>query len=193
MAGTDTPHDARMQAPGADLTPGAPPLVVLGVDPGSIVTGYGVVRAGAARMELLACGVLRPRGGSLVARLVDLYQRMAAVIHEWRPDELAIEEPFTRVNARSAFILGKAQAAAILAAAHAGVPVFEYPPAAVKQAVTSYGRSDKAQVQEMVRLLFGLPEPPQPADAADALAVALCHLNFRRTQGLLARAGGRST
>lgn len=193
MPGTDKPHDERMQAPGADPARGALPLVVLGVDPGSVVTGYGVVRAGAAQMELLAYGVLRPRGGSLVARLVDLYRRMDAVIREWRPDELAIEEPFTRVNARSAFILGKAQAAAILAAAHAGVPVFEYTPAAVKQAVTSYGRSGKAQVQEMVRLLFGLPAPPQPADAADALAVALCHLNYRRTQSLLARSGGRST
>jgi crossover junction endodeoxyribonuclease RuvC len=128
-----------------------------------------------------------------VERLADLYDRLRALLQEWRPDELAIEEPFTRVNARSAFILGRAQAAAILAAAHAGVPVFEYPPAAVKRAVTSYGRSDKAQVQEMVRLLFGLPAAPQPPDAADALAVALCHLNHRRAQQLAARAGRRST
>ncbi len=182
----DQPLDDRPPVEGGSL-------VVLGVDPGSTVTGYGVVRADAGGMELLACGVLRPRGGSLVARLLDLYERLRVLVQEWRPDELAIEEPFTRVNARSAFILGKAQAAAILAAAHAGVPVFEYPPAAVKQAVTSYGRSDKAQVQEMVRLLFGLPAPPQPADAADALAVALCHLNHRRTQRLLARADRRST
>lgn len=168
-------------------------LVVLGVDPGSTVTGYGVVRADATGMAVLACGALRPRGHSLVERLADLYDRLRALLQEWHPDELAIEEPFTRVNVRSAFILGKAQAVAILAAAHAGVPVFEYPPAAVKQAVTSYGRSDKAQVQEMVRLLFGLPAPPQPPDAADALAVALCHLNHRRTQQMLARAGRRST
>ena len=165
------------------------PLVIAGIDPGSLVTGYGVLRASGADVELLACGAVRLRGGSVAGRLVELYDRLRELVAEWRPDEVAVEEPFTRVNAHSAFVLGKAQAAAVLAAAHAGLPVFEYSPAAVKQAVTSYGRSGKAQVQEMVRLQFGLAVAPQPPDAADALAVALCHVAHRRTMAMVRGAG----
>jgi crossover junction endodeoxyribonuclease RuvC len=161
------------------------PLVVLGIDPGSLVTGYGVVRAVGLEVAVIACGAVRPRPGRVAERLVELYERVRGLIAEFAPDEVAVEEPFTRVNARSAFVLGKAQAAAVLAAAHAGLPVFEYTPAAVKQAVTSYGRSDKAQVQEMVRLQLGLAAAPQPPDAADALAVALCHVAGRRTRALV--------
>ncbi len=163
-----------------------PPLIVLGIDPGSAVTGYGVVRATGNDAELLACGAIRPKGEGVIGRVADLYSRVHHLLGEWRPDEVAIEEPFSRVNARSAFVLGKAQAAAILAAAHAGLPVFEYTPAEVKQSVTGYGRGGKEQVQEMIRLLFRLPAAPQPADAADALAVALCHLAHRRTAALSA-------
>ncbi len=175
--------DCARCRPAAEGTPDA--LVILGIDPGSVVCGYGVVRASGPDLALLACGVIRPRPSPIAERLVELYDRVRELATEWRPDEVAVEEPFTRVNARSAFVLGKAQAAAVLAAAHAGVPVFEYSPAAVKQAVTSYGRSDKAQVQEMVRLQFGLTTAPRPADAADALAVALCHLAHRRAAALL--------
>ena len=164
-------------------------LVVAGIDPGSLVTGYGVLRATGVDVELLTCGAIRLRGESLAARLVELYDRVRELLAEWRPDEVAIEEPFSRVNARSAFVLGKAQATAILAATHAGLPVSEYTPAAVKQAVTSYGRSGKEQVQEMVRLQFGLAVAPQPPDAADALAVALCHVAHRRTAALVRDAG----
>ena len=103
-----------------------------------------------------------------------------------------MEEPFSRVNARSAFVLGKAQAAAMLAAAHAGMPLFEYTPAQVKQAVSGYGRGSKDQIQEMVRLQFGLARAPQPADASDALAVALCHLAYRRTAALAGQLGRRA-
>lgn len=163
-------------------------LIILGIDPGSSVTGYGVIRARGMDAELVRCGVVRLRGEGVAGRLVELYDRLCGVIGEWSPDEVALEEPFTRVNPRSAFVLGKAQAVAVLAAAHAGLPVFEYTPAAVKQAVAAYGRASKEQVQEMVRLQLGLAAPPQPADAADALAVALCHLAHRRMSAVI---GGR--
>jgi crossover junction endodeoxyribonuclease RuvC len=157
----------------------------LGIDPGSTVMGFGVVRATGPRMELLECGAIRPKERSIAARLVVLYDGVRELVRRWQPDEFAIEEPFSRINAQSAFVIGKAQAAAILAAAHGDVPVFEYTPAAVKQAVSGYGRSGKDQVQEMVRLQFGLASAPQPADAADALAVVMCHLAHRRTAALL--------
>jgi crossover junction endodeoxyribonuclease RuvC len=169
----------------AQEPPSATGLLVLGIDPGSVVTGYGVVRARGMDAEMVVCGAVRPKGGTVAERLVALYDRLRELVAEVQPDEVAIEEPFARVNVSSAFVLGKAQAVAILAMAHAGRPVFEYTPAAVKQAVTSYGRSGKEQVQEMVRLQFGLAAVPQPADAADALAVALCHLAHRRTALML--------
>ena len=167
--------------PASPLVPAA--TLVLGIDPGSNITGYGLVRSSGSAVELVECGVLRPRG-QIADRLVALYDGLRELIERVHPDEVAIEEPFTRVNAHSAFVLGKAQAVAVLAAAHAARPVHEYTPAEVKQAVTGYGRGDKAQVGEMIRLQFGLAAPPKPADAADALAVALCHLAHRRLAAL---------
>jgi crossover junction endodeoxyribonuclease RuvC len=183
--GVEPPPSERVR------TAAGAPLVVLGIDPGSVVTGYGLVRASGADVEAVVCGAVRPKGAGVAERLVALYDRLRALIAEWPPDEVAIEEPFTRVNAHSAFVLGKAQAVAMLAAAHAGLPVFEYTPAAVKQAVTGYGRGDKAQVQEAVRLQLGLSTAPQPSDAADALAVALCHLAHRRMAALMVGRGRR--
>lgn len=181
--GAARPQPAR--AAGVLRHEAADQLIILGIDPGSLVTGYGVVGARGMELSLLAFGALKLRDGVVAARLVELYDRLKALVEEWQPAEVAIEEPFSRVNARSAFVLGKAQAAAILAVSHAGLPVFEYTPAAVKQAVTSYGRSGKEQVQEMVRLQFGLATVPRPADAADAVAVALCHLAHRRTNAMI--------
>lgn len=184
----------RLSLPSApDALPARPagtpadPAIILGIDPGSQVAGYGIVRWDGSRAALLTCGALRPKGADIGARLVALYDGLAALIREWGPHEAAIEEPFTRVNARSAFVLGKAQAALILAAAHARLPVFEYTPAAVKQSVSGYGRGGKEQVGEMVRMQLGLPSVPQPADAADALAVALCHTAHRRIAAMAAR------
>lgn len=162
-------------------------VTVVGIDPGSHITGYGVVRADGPSYTMLSCGVIRPKGESAAARLLDLYDRVESLFAEWCPDEVAVEEPFARVNVRSAFVLGRAQAAAILAAARGGIPSFEYTPAAVKQAVASYGRSTKEQMAEMVRLQFGLAVAPTPADASDALAIALCHLAHRRIAGLAER------
>jgi crossover junction endodeoxyribonuclease RuvC len=113
-------------------------------------------------------------------RLHSLYNELSKIIARHKPSEVAIEEPFIGQNAKSAFAIGKAQAIAILAAVNQGLPVYYYSPAKVKQQITSYGQSDKQQVQEMVRVQLGLSELPQPSDAADALAVAMCHIQQKR-------------
>ena len=161
---------------------------MLGVDPGLRITGFGVVRLDGADVTLVAHGALRPKGDT-AARLAQVYAGLREVIDAHRPGEMAIEQPFVALNTRSAFAIGEARAAAILAAAHAAVPVHEYTPAAVKQAVTGYGRGSKEQVGEMVRLQFGLRAAPAPPDASDALAGALCHVAHRRTAALARRRG----
>jgi crossover junction endodeoxyribonuclease RuvC len=113
-------------------------------------------------------------------RLRSLYGELGKIIARHRPGEVAIEDPFIGHNVRSAFAIGKAQAIAILAAANKGLPIYYYSPAKIKKQITSYGQSDKQQVQEMVRVQLGLSELPQPSDAADALAVAMCHIQHRR-------------
>jgi crossover junction endodeoxyribonuclease RuvC len=111
------------------------------------------------------------------------------VIERWQPDEAAVEEAFVAANKRVAIAMGQARGVALLAAAEAGMPVFEYSASEVKQAVSGYGRGSKEQVQEMLRLQLGLEAAPQPADAADALATALCHLARRRAEALIAGTG----
>lgn len=158
-------------------------LLVLGVDPGLNVTGYGLVRSGPEGLACVAFGAVRTAAGApRERRLARIHDALAGLLAEHRPAAVALEEPFVnmKVNVRSAFAIGEARAAVMLAAARAGVPVYQYPPATVKQTVAGYGRGEKAQVQEMVRLQLGLPRPPQPADAADALALAICHLAHRR-------------
>ena len=153
---------------------------VLGVDPGTINLGYGVVDGG-DEMRMVDCGVINlPPRLPMEERLSSLYRELSKVILKHRPQEVAIEEPFIGHNVKSAFAIGKAQAIAILAAANQGLPIYYYSPAKVKQQITSYGQSDKRQIQEMVRLQLGLCELPQPSDAADALAVAMCHIEQRR-------------
>jgi crossover junction endodeoxyribonuclease RuvC len=153
---------------------------ILGVDPGTINLGYGVVD-GEGEMHMVDCGVISlPARLSMEERLRSLYSELSKIIARHKPREVAIEEPFIGHNVKSAFAIGKAQAIAILAAANQGLPIYYYPPAKVKQQITSYGQSDKQQVQEMVRVQLGLSELPQPSDAADALAVAMCHIQQRR-------------
>jgi len=153
---------------------------ILGVDPGTINLGYGVVD-GEEEMHMVDCGVIKlPARLPMEERLRSLYSELSKIIARYKPNEVAIEEPFIGHNVRSAFAIGKAQAIAILAAANQGLPVYYYSPAKVKKQVTSYGQSDKQQVQEMVRVQLGLSELPQPSDAADALAVAMCHVQQRR-------------
>ena len=153
---------------------------ILGVDPGTVNLGYGVVD-GEEEMHMVDCGVVSLSARlPMEKRLRSLYSELGKIIARHKPSEVAIEEPFIGHNVRSAFAIGKAQAIAILAAANKGLPVYYYSPATIKKQVTSYGQSDKQQVQEMVRVQLGLSEAPQPSDAADALAVAMCHIQQRR-------------
>jgi len=156
-------------------------LRVLGVDPGLRVTGWAILGAQGERLRLLDCGTIATDARlPLAKRLLCIYEGLAEVLLRWHPWEVAVEEPFVAGNRRSAMVLGEARAAALLAAAAEGLPVHQYPPTEVKQLVTGYGRSDKSQVQAMLCIQLGLAEPPASADAADALAVALCHLLRRR-------------
>lgn len=151
---------------------------VLGIDPGTVRLGYGVVDEVGGVVSMVACGVLNvPPKSPVESRLSRLYAEVSAIVDRYQPDEVAIEEPFVAVNVRTALAMGRAQTIAMLAAANHGLPVYRYPPAQVKQQVTAYGGSDKGQVQQMVKLLLGLTEVPSPSDAADALAIALCHLH----------------
>jgi crossover junction endodeoxyribonuclease RuvC len=163
--------------------------VVLGIDPGLRACGWGVVKADGRSASLVACGVVRPRvRDSLPERLRTLHATIGQIIDQYRPVELAIEDPFVgSVAPASALAIGQARAVAMLAAAQAGLEVALYPPASVKLAVSGYGQSDKRQVQAMVRALLDLDSAPEPADAADALAVAICHIGQRRYRATEAR------
>jgi crossover junction endodeoxyribonuclease RuvC len=153
---------------------------ILGVDPGTINLGYGVVD-GEEEMHMVDCGVINLSSRlPMEERLRSLYKELSEIIARYKPSEVAIEEPFIGLNVRSAFAIGRAQAIAILAAANQRLPIYYYSPARVKKQITSYGQSDKQQVQEVVRVQLGLSELPQPSDAADALAVAMCHIQQRR-------------
>ena len=149
-----------------------------GIDPGSERTGYGCVESAGSRHCIVTCGAITtPTSASFPDKLHFIHTRLAALIEECRPDCVAIENLFYAVNVRSALKLGHARGVAMLAAVEAGVPVMEYTPAEIKRAVVGYGRAEKQQVQHMVKLLLGLPAPPSPHDAADALAVAICHVH----------------
>lgn len=165
---------------------------VLGIDPGSRVTGFGVVEARGNRLVHVAHGrIAAPVHGSFAARLAAIYRGLTAVLAEHCPAEVGIESIFSARNAQSALKLGHARGVALLAAELGGLPVVEYAPMQVKAAVVGYGKAEKQQVQEMVRMLLGLVETPGP-DAADALAVAICHAQSRSTAVAWALAqGGR--
>ncbi len=152
-------------------------MIVLGVDPGTAATGYGVVvRADGGAVSLRECGVIRTDAAApLAERLRDIHQGVAEVIARHAPDVVAIEDVYYGRNVRSTVTLGHARAAAMLAAALGGVRVAEYSPSAVKSAIVGHGRATKEQVQYMVQRLLHLKEAPRPHDAADGVAVALCH------------------
>jgi crossover junction endodeoxyribonuclease RuvC len=154
---------------------------VLGLDPGTATTGYGVVEQVRGELQMVTFGTIRTAAGQpLVARLQEIYRAIKALTVQWTPEESAVEELFFSRNARTAMSVGHARGVTLLALADAELPVAEYTPLQIKQAVTGYGNADKAQVQEMVRLLLGLEKPPRPDDAADALAVAICHIHSAR-------------
>ena len=150
---------------------------ILGIDPGSRATGYGVIESGGGRYTYLVCGVIRTSGSlSLPERLKEIYDGICEVIESHRPMTVAVEDLFVSVNPRSALKLGHARGVAILAAVQHGLPVYEYTPRVVKQGLTGYGQAGKEQVQQMVRALLKLSASPSQ-DASDALAVAICHAN----------------
>lgn len=159
---------------------------VFGIDCGTEVTGFGVVESGeSARGPLLTCCVLGavrlPKSKSLPERLAQVFHELSVELERWRPDTVAIEEVFYSVNAKSALKLGQVRGVALLAAARQGIPVAEYAPLKIKSSVVGYGLAKKEQVQFMVARLLGLSEIPEPADAADALAIAICHLHTAQT------------
>ena len=159
-------------------------MKVFGIDPGSQRTGYGCVSSDGRRHHLVVCGAIRATAGdALPVRLAAIHHELSTLIRDSQPDCVAIESLFHAANARSALMLGHARGVAMLAAFQAGVPVVEYTPAEVKRAVVGYGRAEKPQVGQMIKLLLGLDRVPSPHDAADALAVAICHLHAGR--GLL--------
>ena len=161
---------------------------VFGIDPGSTRTGYGCVDGDGRRHRLVLCGAIRPGDhASFPDRLAVVYRELSAHIHACAPDCVAIENLFHATNVRSALKLGHARGVAMLAAVEAGLPVIEYTPAEIKRAVVGYGRAEKHQIGQMVKLLLGLTAPPTPHDAADALAVAICHLHLGTRIGDVAR------
>ena len=154
------------------------PARILGIDPGSRLTGIGVIEIAGPRSRCLTHEVIRLGDGPLPARLLTLMQRLRALCAEFRPDEVAMEQVFVHRNVASALVLGEARGVAVCAVAEAGLPLHEYAPASIKQAIAGNGRADKTQVQHMVRMLLNLPVSPAE-DAADALACALCHAHSR--------------
>ena len=153
-------------------------MLVLGVDPGTYKTGIGFVSSTNGDMAMTHSDVLSPpRSASLPDRLAWIHDRMIQIIDEMKPTVVAIEQPFVSKNVKAAMAVGQAQAVAMIAAAHRNIPVVNYSPREVKKAVTDYGGSSKEQVQGMVGVLLGISEPLEPSDRADALAVAICHIN----------------
>ncbi|HEX6306794.1 MAG TPA: crossover junction endodeoxyribonuclease RuvC [Longimicrobiales bacterium] len=152
-------------------------MIVLGVDPGAATTGYGVVaRAGDGAVSLIECGVVRTDPHTaLASRLRQIYDGLGEVLARHRVDVMAVEGVFYAKNARTSIILGHARGAVLLAATLRELPVFEYAPAEIKNAVAGTGRATKEQIQFMVQRMLRLRTPPAPADAADGVAVALCH------------------
>lgn len=164
---------------------------IIGIDPGSRITGYGIIDVDGPRLRYVASGCIRTEGGDLAERLKRIFQDVSAVVEEFGPAELAIEKVFVQRNVESALKLGQARGAAICAAVLQDIPVFEYAPNQIKQAVVGHGHAAKAQMQAMVRVLLRTETTP-PSDAADALACAMCHSHLRATMQRIAEAQAAS-
>ncbi len=162
-------------------------MLVLGIDPGTATTGYGLVReTEQGGLEVIDYGViLTPAGLALEKRLLLLYDRLMEILLLHRPDQGAVEKLFFQRNVTTAIAVGQARGVAMLALAQNSLPVAEYTPLEVKQAISGYGGADKKQVQMMVQAILQLAEMPQPDDAADALAIAVCHLQSYRMRALM--------
>lgn len=161
-------------------------MIILGIDPGTAILGYGCVNAEKNKNKLITYGCLKtPKDFNDASRLKILYEGLVKLIKKLKPDYLAVEKIFFFKNAKTVISVSQARGVTILAAANLGIPVVEFTPLQVKQAVSSYGRAEKQQVQKMVKLLLGLAEIPKPDDAADALAIAICAAHCQKpTRGL---------
>ncbi|MBM4236374.1 MAG: crossover junction endodeoxyribonuclease RuvC [Firmicutes bacterium] len=156
---------------------------ILGIDPGVAITGYSIIEENGADYCCIASGCIRTtKDSEPELRLLTIYDRITELVTEYSPQALAVEKIFFSKNVRTALQVGEARGVVLLAAARAGILLFEYTPLQVKQAVAGYGRAEKAQVQKMVQLLLKLQRQPAVDDEADAMAVALCHLQNRRFQ-----------
>ena len=154
---------------------------VLGIDPGSRVTGYGLIETNGVRSRHLGSGCIRTISGDFPQRLGEIFNGVREVLAEWQPQEVAIEQVFVSRNASSALKLGQARGAAITAVVTLETPIFEYTPAAVKQGLVGNGRAEKEQVQHMVRVILGM-QGKMSLDESDALAIALCHAHSNATR-----------
>ncbi|WP_394131750.1 crossover junction endodeoxyribonuclease RuvC [Shewanella maritima] len=163
--------------------------IILGIDPGSRITGYGVIKCQGRQQLYLGSGCIRTSGDNLAERLQQIFTGISEIIRQYQPEQFAIERVFMAKNADSALKLGQARGAAIVAATNAGLTVAEYSATQIKSAVVGTGRAQKSQVQHMITQMLKLPSAPQ-ADAADALGVALCH--YHTNQSLVAM-GGKAT
>jgi len=151
-------------------------LIILGIDPGIAIVGWGVLRYENGRFTPLAYGSIQTKAGQKVEdRLSQVYDGLCAIIEKYHPDVMSIEELFWNTNQKTGIIVAEARGVIILAARRANIPIFEYTPLQVKQAIVGYGRAEKKQVIMMVTTFLGLKEPPKPDDTADALAIAICH------------------
>jgi len=151
-------------------------MIILGIDPGTAIMGYGLIEKKGNKLTALNYACWRTAAPApLAERLLHLYNCLEELLSHNRPDEVAVEELYFNQNTTTAMAIGQARGIVLLAAAQKGIPVCEYTPLQVKQAVAGYGKADKKQVQQMVKMLLGLQEIPKPDDTADALAVAICH------------------
>lgn len=162
-------------------------MLVLGIDPGTATTGYGLVRENPdSSLAAVDHGViLTPAKMPMPERLATLYEKLNEIVLLHRPDSSAVEKLFFQKNVKTAISVGQGRGVVLLALAQAKLPIGEYTPLEIKQAVAGYGGADKQQMQEMVRMLLNMDKRPTPDDAADALAVAICHLHSAKLQGLI--------
>jgi crossover junction endodeoxyribonuclease RuvC len=179
--------------PGEAGAPDVPGAVILGIDPGTATTGYGIVRSNAAdagevdgaAFTAVAYGAIEtPASDPMPARLLVIHRELRRVVAEYRPSQVAVEQLFFGRNTTTALTVGQARGVALLAVAEAGLPVVEYTPLEVKHAIAGFGRAQKHQMQRMIQALLGLPTLPRPDDAADALAIALCHARLAPVRAL---------
>ena len=151
-------------------------MIILGIDPGIAIVGWGVIEAAGGRFAPVACGsITTPAHTDVDARLSMIYDDMTALIEKYKPDAIAVEELFWNTNVTTGIVVAEARGVILLCAKKHGVPIYEYTPMQVKQAVVGYGKAEKKQVISMVTLMLGLKEPPKPDDTADAIAIAICH------------------